>query len=207
MENQENDLLEPQDSVEGADSDESETESETENSEDEERSIDLQVLLKEFALEGWSADESWLRHERPTEEGMRDYKTWQAKWAFRQCGRLAIHYRLPNDPEGVDFSSRFHARYFSLPVNKELYGQLCEQETQVALRQKRVPDIRSQKVLANEDARTFLVDRHIATLWMEGKELPPRAELTTTESIKRLQTAIRARRFRRAKREENSEAV
>ena len=186
-------LAENQESLLVEDSESSDSESQDEQ---EERSVDVQILIKEFSLDGITADSSWLRHEKPTEEGMKDYKTWQAKWAFHQCGRLAIHYRLPNDPEGVDFSSRFHARYFSLPVNKELYGQLCEQETQVALRQKRVPDIRSQKVLANEDARTFLVDQHIATLWMEGKELSPRAELTTLESIKRLQTAIRARRFR-----------
>ena len=179
---------------------------ESDENQDELRSIDLQVLIREFALDGFVADESWLlTASRKPFAG--DHKVWSVMWSFQRCFRLAIHYKLPNDPEGVDFSSRFHPRYFSLPVNKELYGQLCEQETQVALRQKRVPDIRTQKVLANEDSRIFLVDQHIATLWMDGKELPPRAELTTMESIKRLQTAIRARRFRRVRREENPEAV
>ena len=188
-----NDLLEPQDSVEGTGSDEPETES----GDEEERSVDVQTLIREFALDGIVADESWLRHEKPTQEGMKDYKTWQAKWAFRQCGRLAtIHYRLPNDPPNVNFGTRFSARFYSLPENKELWATLCEQETQVALRQKRVPDIRSQKVLANEDSRTFLVDQHIARLWMAGEPLPPRAELMTSEGIRRLQGAIRARRFR-----------
>ena len=194
-----NDLLEPQDSEE--------LETESENSEEEERSIDLQVLIREFALDGFVADESWLlTASRKPFAG--DHKVWSAMWSFQRCFRLAIHYKLPNDPEGVDFSSRFHARYFSLPVNKELWVTLCEQETQSARRQRRDPDdIRTQKVLANEDARTFLVDQHIASLWQSGQSLPPRSELTTTESIKRLQTAIRARRFRRAKRDENPEAV
>lgn len=176
--------------------------------EQEERTIDFQTLAKEFALDGWSVDESWLdRKSRKSFLIAGDDKAWKARWEFLQCWRLRTHWRLPNDPPNVNFSSRFDARFLSLPANKELHGQLCERETQVALRQKRVPDIRSQKVLANEDARTFLVDQHIAHLWQSGQPIPPRADLTTPESIKRLQTAIRARRFRRAKREENPQAV
>jgi len=192
------------------DSEPSGSESSDENQdEQEERTIDFQTLAKEFALDGWSVDESWLdRKSRKSFLIAGDDKAWKARWEFSQCLRLGIHWRLPNDPPNVNFGTRFSARFYSLPENKELWATLCEQEIQSARRQRREPDdIRSQKVLANEDARTFLVDRHIATLWMDGKELPPRSELTTTESIKRLQTAIRARRFRRAKREENPEAV
>jgi len=190
--------------------DSEELETESENSEEVERSIDLQVLIREFALDGFVADESWLKREKPSQEGMKDYELWRAKWAFQRCSRLGIHYRLPNDPEGVDFVSRFHGRYFSLPENKELWATLCEQEIQSARRERREPDPEescSQQVLRNRDAKNWLVDEHIARLWMAGEPLPPRAELMTSEGVRRLQGAIRARRFRRAKREENPEAV
>jgi len=192
MENQENDLLESQDSEPLG------SESEDE-SQDEPRSIDLQVLIREFSLDGFVADESWLRHEKPTEEGMKDYKTWQAKWAFRQCGRLAIHYRLQNDPPNVNFGTRFSARFYSLPENKELWATLCEQEIQAARRSRREPDPEeacSQQILRNRDARTWLVDEQISRLWIAGEPLPPRSEFTAPEGIKRIQGMLRARRFR-----------
>jgi len=203
MENQENESLEPQDSEPLG------SESEDE-SQDEPRSIDLRVLIREFALDGFVADESWLKREKPTEEGMKDYELWRAKWAFRQCVKLAVHFKLPNDPPNVNFGTRFSARFYSLPENKELWATLCEQEIQAARRERREPDPEeacSQQVLRNRDAKNWLVDEHIARLWVAGEPLPPRAELMTSEGVRRLQGAIRARRFRRAKREENPEAV
>jgi len=183
------------------------SESSDEN-QDEPRSIDLQVLIREFALDGFVADESWLRREKATEEGMRNYKTWQAKWRFLQCAKLAIHFKLPNDPSDVDFDSRWYARACSLPQNRGMLDAFNDLEKRVALQQRREPEhICTQTILRNEDARTWIVDAHIARLWQSGQPIPPRSELTTTDSIKRLQTAIRARRFRRAKREENPEAV
>jgi len=187
-------LAENQESLLVEDSESSDSESQ-----DEERRIDVQTLIKEFSLDGITADETWLKREKPTQEGMKDYKTWQAKWAFQRCSRLGIHYRLPNDSPNVNFGTRFSARFYSLPENKELWATLSEQEIQSARRERREPDPDescSQQVLRNRDAKNWLVDEHISRLWMAGEPLPPRSEFTAPEGIKRLQGAIRARRFR-----------
>jgi len=179
--------------------DSEELETESENSEEVERSIDLQVLIREFALDGFVADESWLKREKPSQEGMKDYELWRAKWAFQRCSRLGIHYRLPNDPPNVNFGTRFSARFYSRPENKELWATLCEQEIQAARQERREPNPEescSQQVLRNRDAKNWLVDEYLAQLWTEGKDLPPRSELITPEGIRRLQGAERARRFR-----------
>lgn len=186
----ENDLLEPQNS-ELLDAKDSENE--------QERSIDVQTLIKEFALDGIVADESWQKY-KPNRAILGNYPAWRARWDFRQCVQLGVHYKLPNDPPDVNFGTRFHARFYSLSENKELWAILCEQEKSVAVRQKREPDVPSQTVLRHEDERTFLVDQNIASLWLSGEELPSRSELMTPEGIRRLQGAIRARRFRNAQR-------